>query len=241
MAVADHRVLLVSLEDSKELQAHRLLGRCSRLAYGDIHGNVLTPEERGRLCLPAEALEVATRVGVIDDIEPNIDDILALARSGVERGGLSCLAIDYIQLLDGRGDERMVLKDALTKCSRFALRMNISVVLISQQQQGREREHDDPRPRIGDLFGGSSMRMQSKLIVGLFRPWKYNKKPSSSGPFGCYGKLISANPDHGDLYERLLEVHIIKNSIGVEKPLFALIDPAVGTVESADALMAPYL
>ena len=244
MALEGHRVLSVSLEDSKELASHRLLAAESGLAYGHISGGVLTAEEVGGLSLSERTRAAADRVYVVDDVEPYIDAILDLAGKALcSPSGLSCLVIDYLQLLDGHGGEKDVITRAVKACSKFAKDHKVAVLLVSQQKQENERDHDNPRPRLGDMFGSSAMRMCSKLVLGLFRPWKYQPLPSSSVKHwsSAYSRFMSAAPDHAEMYPGIIEIHLLKNVLGVEKPIHIYIDPPTGVVRNFDAEMAPYL
>lgn len=243
MARAGHRVLSVTLEDSKELAAHRFLAGQSGLAYGEISGGTLDAADVGRLAVSDDARAVASRIWVVDDIEPRIEVVLELAlKAKQSSAGLGCLAIDYLQLLEGPGLEKDVLARAVKSCARFAGQHKVAVVLVSQQRQESERDRADPRPLIGDMFGSSAMRMGSKLVLALFRPWNYCRVPGKSPKWATeYGHFIAANPDHLALYPRFLEVHCLKNVLGDTRPVLLLVNPATGTVEPGDAIMAPYL
>lgn len=244
MGAAGFKSLFVSLEDSRQLASHRLLARDSGVPYGEIAGGVLDAAQIAQLGLADESRRASRHVWVIDDsvVEPAIDAILHVAADAVTNAGISCLTVDYLQLLEGRGDERAVLKDAVVKSRRFAAKHNVAVLLISQQN---DNNHDrpNPRPQLRDMFGSSAMRMGSKLIVGMFRPYKYWPEPSSERDrmSGMYARFLSANPDHAALYPGILELHVIKNVLGNERPIHVLIDPPTGVLQNADGLMAPYL
>lgn len=244
MGAAGHKSLFVSLEDSKSLAGHRLLARDSGVAYGEIAGGVLDAGQIAQLALAADTRRASGNVWIIDDsqVEPNIDAILQQAADAKARVGIACLTIDYLQLLEGRGDERSVLKEAVVKSRRFASQHGVAVVLISQQNDNNH-ERPNPRPQLRDMFGSSAMRMGSKLIVGMFRPYRYWPEPSNARDrmSGMYARFLSANPDHAALYPGILELHVIKNVLGDERPIHVLVNPATGVLQSADNMMAPYL
>lgn len=243
MALAGHRVLFVTLEDSKELAAHRLLAGESGLAYGAISGGVLDQADVATLAVSDTVADAASRIYVTDDVDPTIEDILDLAgRAVASPKGLDAVFIDYLQYLDGPGDEKSTLTRAIKAGSRFAKVHNCAVVFVSQQKQGMERDTKDPRPKIGDLFGSSSMRMFSKLLLGLFRPYKYYPNPDSRAiGQSLYARFMAAHPEHAAMYPGILEVHLLKNVLGSDKPVFLYVDPPTGVVRNFDNELAPYL
>jgi KaiC/GvpD/RAD55 family RecA-like ATPase len=222
-------VVSVSLEDSVQLVTHRMLGRHSGISFGRIHGGLLDDMERA--CVTDAYLAPQLRnMHVVDDIEPTIERCFAAA---LAVPGCTALFIDYIQLLEGKGDQKSTLEQAVTGAQHFAKKHRIGVVMISQRktidQEGSRR--DNPRPVTGDMFGSSAMRMGTKLAVGLFRPWSWCKVPTQSkGPYGPYVKWISSHPDHIDLYPNLLEVHVTKQVCGPPGAYHVLVEPETGVI-----------
>ena len=222
-------VVNVSLEDSAQLCAHRLLGRLSGVSFGRIHGGTLSPDERCRVGSAALS-EVMRNMHIVDDVEPRIERCFAAAKAVA---GCRALFIDYIQLLEGPY-QKTTLDEALRACQRFAIQTKIAVVLVSQRKtidmEGPRR--DNPRPVSSDMFGSSSMRMCAKLAVGLFRPWSYCKVPTSvKGPYGPYAKWLSSAPDNIDIYPYLLEVHCTKNFAGPPGAYVVRVYPDTGIIE----------
>jgi KaiC/GvpD/RAD55 family RecA-like ATPase len=241
MAGAGQRSLLVTLEDSAQLTAHRFLARESNQAYGAISGGVLTADERAGLAVTEAGASAAANVRVVDDIDPSVERILWLANGAKQAVGLDVLAIDYIQQLEGRGNPTDIMTDALKKLQRFATTTGTAVILVSQQKQEKELERDDPRPRLGDMLGSSAMRIYCKLVLGLHRPWSHNKNPTTKGAYGRYGRFLSANPENGELYPNLLECWVLKNVLGPNQvAISVLVDAATGLMTNADLLLAPY-
>lgn len=228
MAAAGHRVVMLSLEDSAALCAHRMLGRVSGVAAGRIHGGVLSVDER-KAVATATVSDAARNVMVVDDAEPTITRCFDAARA---TPGCAAVVIDYIQLLDGAGSQRDVLDDAVKSCQLFARAAKVAVILVSQRTKVDD-QREDPRPRSGDMFGSSSLRMGVKVAIGLFRPWTYCKVPTQpKGLYGPYCKWISANPElHAPLYANLLEVHVTKNVLGAPGAYHVMVEPERGIVQ----------
>ena len=226
-------VVCISLEDSAELASHRLLGRVSGVSFGSIHGGVLTDEQRIAVA-GAELLPAMRNIHIVDDIEPTMERCLDAARS---IKGCRALIVDYIQLLEGAGDQKTTLDRAMKLAQRFAITNKIAVICVSQRKtidmEGARR--DNPRPVTADMFGSSTMRMATKLAIGLFRPWTWAKAPTSAkGPYGVYTKWMSANPEHIPLYPNILEVHITKQVAGPPGAYWVLVHPETGIIEPYD-------
>lgn len=238
MAEAGHKVLDVSLEDSAELSAHRYLARLSGVPYGVIAGGVMDQPQLDSLDLPASAAAVGARVLMGDTLKPTAEDIFQAAYDH----NVDCVAVDYVQLIQGSGSLKDRLDDFVMKAQRFSKKHRKAVILVSQQKQENDRG-DDPRPQPGDMLGSSAMRIMSKLTIGLFCPSEYCKAPASTkGPYGMYAKFISAHPDHAELYPELLEAWVLKNVLGPAKTAIHLrVNRATGLIENYDEYMRSYL
>lgn len=224
---AEGSVVCISLEDSTKLATDRMLGRISGVNFGRIHGGLLTDAERDRV-VSAQLTAVMRNMYIVDDIEPRMERCLDAA---LAVPGCRALFVDYIQLLEG--DQKTTLDVAMRSAQLFSKRHRIAVVLVSQRKtidlEGQRR--DNPRPVTGDMFGSSAMRMGTKLAIGLFRPWSWCKVPTQAkGPYGPYVRWLSSHPDHVDLYQNLLEVHVTKQVCGPPGAYHVLVEPASGVI-----------
>jgi replicative DNA helicase len=222
-------VVNISLEDSSQLCAHRMLGRASGVNFGRIHGGVINDTEKEAVA--AAELSVAMRnMYIVDDLEPTIERCFDAA---LAVPGCRALFVDYIQLLEGPGDQKAVLENASKAAQRFAVQHKIAVVFVSQRKtidlEGPRKS--DPRPVTSDMFGSSAMRMCVKLAVGLFRPSAWCPSPASNkGAYAPYTRWLSANPAHVALYPNLLEVHVTKQVCGPPGSFHVLVEPSTGII-----------
>ncbi len=224
-------VVVVTLEDSAELCAHRLLGRISGVSFGRIHGGILTASELQAVS-SAERTPQMKNIYLVDEIEPTMERCLAAA---LAVPGCQALIVDYIQLLDG--DQKTTIENAMKAAQLFAKKHRIAVIIVSQRKtidmEGQRR--DNPRPVTGDMFGSAALRMGTKLAVGLFRPWSWSKAPTLvKGPYGLYTKWMSANPAHIELYPNILEVHCTKQVAGPPGAYWVLVEPETGIITPYD-------
>jgi KaiC/GvpD/RAD55 family RecA-like ATPase len=231
-------VVNISLEDSSQLCAHRMLGRASGVNFGRIHGGILDEAEKATVAA-AELSSAMRNMYIVDDLEPTIDRCFDAA---LAVPGCRALFVDYIQLLEGPGDQKTVLENASKSAARFAKDHKIAVVFVSQRKtidlEGARKS--DPRPVTADMFGSSAMRMCVKLAVGIFRPSMWCPVPTLlKGAYAPYTKWLSANPAHMALYPNLLEVHVTKQVCGPPGAFNVLVEPSTGVIKPYD--MRSYL
>ena len=201
-----HGVLNFTLEDSAELTACTYLSRKSGIPYKKILRGDVGPSDLLRL---RDGLDDTNGALISADVPPAIDDAIILARQARREIPLRAVFIDYVQLMDfGRLEERHGLADIVKKAQRAAKQDNVAYVLISQMNE-RNKNRDDPRPKLEDMFGSRFLSHGCKCAIGLFRPWLYDKDPQD-----LYGELARNHPSGNSLYAGLLELHVVKNRLG---------------------------
>jgi replicative DNA helicase len=231
---------LFPLEDSDELNAQRWLARYSGVSYGNIAGGILTDEERAKIAaIDKEQWSQLDMITSFDGIEPKIDKILR------ECGALACrpcglkwVVIDYMQLLEGRGNPKDVITEAMRKAANFAKRYKVCVIFISQQND-KWQDRKDPRPTLGDLFGSSAMKQMSKTVLALFRPVEHWSDPTGNDNhplWGMYSKMWSRKPQLMEkIYPNIIELWLQKNVLGRKRGMIPLIaKPEVGILDPID-------
>jgi replicative DNA helicase len=244
MAKAGNTVLHISWEDSSQLEAQRAIGRSTGIAYGRLAARTLDASERLRLALGVDDEEISERIIAADNVEPNIDTVIRLARYFKRTKGCKVVILDYIQQLDGAGTQKQILDDAVQKAQRSAKRDRIAYIFVSQAKAeltGRKDEDGGPRPTLDDCLGSSAMRIGTKLGIGVFRPWKYCRIPTgAAGPYGHYSKLAAQWPAGkavflADVYPRILEIGIVKNVLGESSvKLLCLVELETGRITPLD-------
>lgn len=241
LARAGHTVLDASLEDSNELTSQRYLAQLTGIGYGLFSDpSSLTDTDRRNL----DATDVggaAANVIMGGEVSPNIDEIIRIARYYKRERGLSAVFVDYIQLLEGpkRFSEREMLTYIMRKAQNAAKRDGIAYIMVSQSNQKVEyREAHDKRPKTGDLFGSSTLHQYCKLLIGVYRPSKYNFEPPGTRQSHtldrAYRQLYDTDPGFEAEYRRLLELHILKNVVGETAVVHADVDAPTGVVTASE-------
>ncbi|MGB0561387.1 MAG: replicative DNA helicase [Spirulinaceae cyanobacterium] len=145
-------IAVFSLEMSKEQLAQRLLASEASIESNRLRsGNITTEEMEG----------VANAIGTLADLPIFIDDTATLTvmqmRSQVRRlqaeqgGRLGLVLLDYLQLMEGGGDNRVQELSKITRSLKgLAREVNAPVIALSQLSRGVE-SRTNKRPMMSDL------------------------------------------------------------------------------------------
>jgi replicative DNA helicase len=168
-------VLVFSLEMSKDQLVQRLIASeagvdSSRLRAGRISQNEWDP--------------ILKAVDRISDLPIFIDDNASMTmmemrsqarKLQAENGGkLGLIMIDYLQLMEGGGDNRVQEISKITR-SLKGLARELQVPLIALSQLSRSVEaRNNKRPMMSDLRESGSIEQDADLIIMLYRDAYYN-------------------------------------------------------------------
>ena len=169
-------VLVCSMEDSAQMLVARQVAAAGRVNLADIRN-------------PAEAPERLWS-GVLDGAEDlkglplYIDDEAALKTADVKRkvgevkrraNGLRALVVDYVQLMDGDGDNRhQVLSAIAAQLKAAAKRYEVPIILLSQLT--READKLNGPPRLEHLRESGGIEEAADIVMLLWR--EYRRKPT---------------------------------------------------------------
>ena len=178
----------VSLEMSEEELRRRLLASQASVHLAGLLDSNLTDSDWAKLDAAGEAVQ-ALRLSVYDQAA-SLSQVLSYARTLHRRGGLSCLVVDYLQLLtgDGRAESRQVEVSAFSRALKLlAKELQIPVVALSQlnrESAGRK----GGEPKISDLRESGSLEQDADVVLLLHR--EAERKPNEL-------KVIVAKNRHG--------------------------------------------
>lgn len=185
---------------SLEMSSSQLLGRliCSqsevesqKLQTGSLNGS-----EYQRVVGAVNNMQKHTMI-VDDQPGLKITDLRARARRMKEAHNIGFLAIDYLQLLSGSGNQRAQenRQSEISEISRMlktlARELNIPILCAAQLSRKVE-ERQGHRPMMSDLRESGSLEQDSDVIMFLFRRDYYDKhdKPGMA-------ELLVAKNRHG--------------------------------------------
>ena len=175
-------IAIFSLEMSKEQLGQRLRAseagiEASRLRAGRVSQNEWEPFNN--------ALASLSEMPIFIDDTPNVvvSEIRSKCRRlQAEQGqSLGLVLLDYLQLMEGGGDNRVQEISRITRSLKgLARELNVPVVVLSQLSRGVEAR-TNKRPMMSDLRESGSIEQDADLIVMLYRDEYYNPDTPDRG------------------------------------------------------------
>jgi replicative DNA helicase len=170
---------IFSLEMSSSQLLHRLICSQAEVESQKIQTGSLNGSEYQRIVGAVNAMQKNSMI--IDD-QPGlkITDLRARARRMKEMYGIGFLAIDYLQLLSGSGNNRsqenrqVEISEISRTLKTLARELNIPVLCAAQLSRKVE-ERQGHRPMMSDLRESGSLEQDSDVVMFLFRRDYYDK------------------------------------------------------------------
>lgn len=180
-AAADHSVLVLSMEMPRTQLHDRNVAAAGRIELGKLlQPELMTEDDWQRMTTAIGKLSALT-LWVDDQPGLRLLDVRTKARQVKRKRGLDLLVIDYLQLMDGDGDNR---NEQIGKISRgiksLAKELNIAIVLLSQLNRGVELR-PNKRPGPADLRDSGSIEQDLDVGLFLYRDEYYNPDTMDKG------------------------------------------------------------
>ena len=193
MAVYDKLpVAVFSLEMSRHQLAERLLSSHARFNLRQMRRGIITPEAWTTLQAAAGDLEQA-KMFIDDSPSLTIIQLLAKARRMKAAHEISCIFIDYLQLMTyvGRANSR---QEQITEISRgikaMARELKIPIVVAAQLNRG-PTDRQGHRPRISDLRESGAIEQDADVVMLLHNEDYYHQGESDQQPTGITELIIA--------------------------------------------------
>ncbi|MEM1426846.1 MAG: replicative DNA helicase, partial [Cyanobacteria bacterium P01_H01_bin.130] len=174
-------VAIYSLEMSKEQLVYRILSSESQIESGRLRSGRIGQNEW---------LTLGNAISKLSDMKLFIDDTADIAlnemrskvrRLQAEHGGLGMVIIDYLQLMETGGDNRVQELSKITRSLKgLARELSVPVVALSQLSRGVE-SRTNKRPMMSDLRESGSIEQDADLILMLYRDEYYNPDTPDRG------------------------------------------------------------
>jgi replicative DNA helicase len=172
-----------SLEMSREQLFMRLLASEAKLDNYRLMSGQIGQKEYGEI---THALETLSDARLYIDDTPGVGalEMRAKARRLQAEHGLDLLAIDYIQLMTGRGryeNRTLELASISRSLKGLAKELNVPIVVLSQLSRAPEAR-SDKRPQLADLRESGALEQDADVVILIFREemYKQDNEPSES-------------------------------------------------------------
>jgi len=171
-------VMVASLEMSKVAITERIL--CSRAGVSGLRlrQGKLSDNEWMKLAQAASEYSSGISQMIIYDRDiSTVTKIRAEAKKLQARVGLDILIVDYLQLINSKGETR---NEEVGRISRglkmIAKDLNIPVIALSQLSRKPE-DRADSRPILSDLRESGDIEQDADVVLFLYRPIMHKQKP----------------------------------------------------------------
>ena len=185
-----------SLEMSKESLFLRLLTSEAQIDSHRLMSGAIGQKDYGRISHALETLS-AMRLFIDDTANIGVLEMRAKARRLQSEHGLSMLAVDYIQLMTGRGrfeNRTLELASISRSLKGLAKELNVPIVVLSQLSRAPE-SRSDHRPQLSDLRESGALEQDADVVIMIYRDDAYNRDPNN--PDAGTAELIIAKQRNG--------------------------------------------
>ncbi|MDP1570691.1 MAG: replicative DNA helicase [Vicinamibacterales bacterium] len=189
---------LFSLEMSKESLFMRMLASEAKIDSYRLLSGQIGQREYGSITQALDSLAEA-QLFVDDTAGIGVLEMRAKARRLQAEHGLSVLAIDYVQLMTGRGrfeNRTLELASISRNLKGLAKELNVPILLLSQLSRAPEAR-SDKRPQLSDLRESGALEQDADVVILIFREEMYKADKSEPSEIDGVAELIIAKQRNG--------------------------------------------
>ncbi len=186
-----------SLEMSKEQLFMRMLASEARIDTYRLLSGQIGQKEYGQITHALESLSDA-QLFIDDTAGIGVLEMRAKARRLQAEHGLDVLAIDYVQLMTGRGrfeNRTLELASISRSLKGLAKELNVPIILLSQLSRAPEAR-SDKRPQLSDLRESGALEQDADVVGLIFREEMYKVDDQPAETDGI-AELIIAKQRNG--------------------------------------------
>lgn len=218
-AVKDNKsVMFVSLEMPESEITDKVISSVGQIDLSNLlNGSaVSTPEDAPKLC-SAVSLVRDKKLRIVQDAY-RVHEIRSSALKTKRKQGLDLIVIDYLQLMRGAGDNRVIEITGITAaCKRLSRELEVPVILLSQLNRKCE-ERANRRPMSSDLRESGSIEQDADVIIMVYRDKAY----SDESEYGDIAEAIVTKARMGTVGTAYLYADLKKSRfVDGEKPVIS--------------------
>ena len=197
VAANRHVAGFFSLEMSKEQLFMRMLASEAKIDNYRLMSGQIGQKEYGNITHALETLSDA-QLYIDDTAGAGVLEMRAKARRLQAEQGLDLLAVDYIQLMTGRGrfeNRTLELASISRSLKGLAKELNVPIVVLSQLSRAPE-SRSDRRPQLSDLRESGALEQDADVVILIFREEMYKQSNEPAETDGI-AELIVAKQRNG--------------------------------------------
>lgn len=172
---------IFSLEMSREQVIDRLIASEAQVPMWELRTGRLKNDEDFELIQHALDNLSEAPIYIDDTASPTILQMRSMARRLQAEHGLSLIIVDYLQLIQPRGNTDNIVQQ-VTEFSRglksMARELNVPVLALSQLSREVDKR-DNKRPRLSDLRESGSIEQDADVVMFIYRKDKDRVNPNA--------------------------------------------------------------
>jgi replicative DNA helicase len=177
----DYSVLFLSMEMPRAQIHDRNIASLGRIPLP----HLLRPEKMS----PHDWSSLTAAIAKIENMNLYLDDqgglglldVRLKAKTMKRKHGLDLLVLDYLQLMEGKGDNRNAQIEGITRgLKALAKELDIGIVLLSQLNRELEKR-PNKRPQPSDLRDSGAIEQDADAVIFLYRDEVYNLDTQDKG------------------------------------------------------------
>ena len=178
---AEYSVLILSMEMPRSQLHDRNLAVLGKIPLA----NLLMPNQMTE----TDWTSLTSAIQKIENMNLFLDDqgglrlldVRMKAKTVKRKHGLDVLVIDYLQLMDGDGDNRNSQIEQITRgLKALAKELGIGIILLSQLNRDLEKR-PNKRPQPSDLRDSGAIEQDADAVIFLYRDEVYNPDSMDKG------------------------------------------------------------
>lgn len=180
MARKGKRVVLFSLEMPARQIMMRLASQMTDIGLEDVLKGRMTQEQFKAI---ESAVDAIPDSFIIDDTPAlTVAELQARVRRYAMKG-MDLIAVDYLQLMAGKGDSReAVVAEVSRSLKAIAKKYEVPVIALAQlSRQVENRNQSNKMPMLSDLRESGAIEQDADCVIFMYRPDYYGIKEDSSG------------------------------------------------------------
>ena len=177
----DHAALILSMEMPKSQLHDRNLSTLGRIALSRLMQPATMDDQDWNSLTHATMKMQDLNLYLDDQGGLRLIDVRMKAKGVKRRHGLDFMVVDYLQLMEGDGDNRNAQIEGITRgLKTLAKELDLAIMLLSQLNRKLE-ERPDKRPKPSDLRDSGSIEQDADAVVLLYRDEVYNPDTRETG------------------------------------------------------------
>ncbi len=174
-------VLALSLEMSNGQLIDRAVASVGKIPLSMIRNGTACEEYGTELGAASRAISMSNLYLADKPALNTIGRVRAMARRHKMRYGLDMLMVDYLQLMDGEGENRVNVISSISRGFKLlAGELGVPVILLSQLSRKCE-ERPNKRPIQSDLRESGAIEQDADIILFVYRDEVYNEHTEFKG------------------------------------------------------------